>query len=155
MLSAIVEVPLLPRDTESATGEAVRLKLSRISENVVEEVSPPPTPVTVMVWLPVGAVAKAVMFAVQVPEPGAGMGLGEKLMFTPVGTLLAVHVTGALNPPETALVMANVVLPPTISVLKPGGGVESVKLPGLLADTFRMTVAVVETPFQVVVTVIG
>jgi len=116
-------------------------------------VTPPPVPVTVMAYSPPGAVEAAVMFAVQVPEPGAGMGLGEKLMVTPVGTLLAVHVTGALNPPAMVLVMGNVVLLPAMSVLKPGGGVESVKLP----NTVRVTVVVLEmvVPLAVPVTVMA
>jgi len=49
MLSVIVEVPLLPGATESEAGEAERLKFSSISVKVVEEVTPPPVPVTVMV----------------------------------------------------------------------------------------------------------
>jgi hypothetical protein len=47
-LVAIVEVALLPCVMESEAGEAEMLKLSTKSPNVVEEVTPPPVPVIVM-----------------------------------------------------------------------------------------------------------
>ena len=41
---------------------------------VVVCVLPPPTPLTVMVWTPIVALAPTLTVIVEVPEPGAGIG---------------------------------------------------------------------------------
>ena len=45
---------------------------------------------------------------VELPEPGAGIGLGSKLIVVPLGTPDADRLIGLLNPPLTAVVMVDV-----------------------------------------------
>jgi len=105
-LFVIVEVPLLPCVKESEAGEAEILKLSTISENVVEAVTPPPVPVIVMVYDPPGAVAGAKRVTWQVlPEGGGPVQQGGTLTVTPAGMLPAWSATPALNPPEVVIVI--------------------------------------------------
>jgi hypothetical protein len=52
------------------------------------------------------------MFIVELPEPGAEKDAGLKLTVTPAGWPDAVSATAELKPPETALVIVEVPLPP-------------------------------------------
>ena len=73
---------------------------------------PPPVPVIVIGYVPVLAVRDTVRSMLEVPEPGAAMLLGEKLMVTPVGSPVAESVMAESKPPETAVVTVAVPLWP-------------------------------------------
>jgi hypothetical protein len=86
------------------------------------------------------------------PEPGAAMELGEKLMVTPVGSPVAERAIAESKPPETAVVTVAVPLWPWRS--EPDvGETEMVKAPAVGAVTVSATVAVCEMPPPVPVTV--
>ena len=78
-----------------------------VSETVVDWVTPPPTPVTVIEYVPVAVVEATVKVMVEVPEPGAAMDAGLKLTVTPDGWPVALKATAALKPPETAVVIVD------------------------------------------------
>ena len=63
-----------------------------------------------------------VKVAVEVPEPGAAMGVGLKPTVTPVGAPDEVSATAALNPPETVVVMVEFPLLPAATVSDVGIG---------------------------------
>jgi len=73
---------------------------------------PPPVPVIVIGYVPVLAVREMVRSMLEVPEPGAAMLLGEKLMVTPVGSPVPESVMAESKPPETAVVTVAVPLWP-------------------------------------------
>ena len=79
-----------------------------VSVTVVLCCAPPPLPVTVMGYVPTGVLAPTVMVIVDVPDPGAGMGLGLKPTVVPVGAPLADRLMALLNPPLTVVVMVEV-----------------------------------------------
>ena len=79
-----------------------------VSVTVVFCCIPPPLPVTVMGYVPAAVLAPTVMFMVELPEPGAGMGLGLKLTVVPDGTPDADSVMALLKPPLTVVVMVDV-----------------------------------------------
>ena len=55
-----------------------------------------------------GVLLPTVMVMVEVPDPGAAMGLGLKLTVVPEGIPAAVNVTALLKPPLTVVVMVEV-----------------------------------------------
>ncbi len=71
---------------------------------VAVTVLPPPVAVILMGKVARAAEEAAVTSISVVPEPGAAMGLGEKLTVTPDSIPVAVKEMGALNPPETVVV---------------------------------------------------
>ena len=71
---------------------------------VAVEVLPPPVAVIVIGKVLRDALPVAVMSMVEVPDPGAAIGLGEKLTVTPDSIPEAVKETAELNPPETVVV---------------------------------------------------
>jgi len=90
----IVELPELPLDTVRVVGDALMVKLAlpgavTVRATVVVCVMPFPTPLTVIVYVPVAMLEATVMVMVDVPEPGAAMGLVPKLTVTPFGWPLA------------------------------------------------------------------
>ena len=66
---------------------------------------PPPFPVTVIGYVPVGVLAPTVMVIVELPEPGAGIVLGLKLTVVPDGMPEADRLIALLKPPQTVVVM--------------------------------------------------
>lgn len=84
---AIVLVPLAPWATETEAGDAVMVNAGVVTtrETVAVCVSPPPVPVTVIVYEPAATVEATTMVIVDDPEPGAAMEAGLKLTVTPVG----------------------------------------------------------------------
>ena len=58
------------------------------------------------------AVRDTVRSMLEVPEPGAAILLGEKLMVTPVGSPVTESVMAESKPPETAVVTVAVPLWP-------------------------------------------
>src|SRR5208337_102773 len=79
-----------------------------VSVTVVFCCTPPPLPVTVMGYVPVGVLDPTVMVMVELPEPGAGIGLGLKLTVVPVGTPEADRLIALLKPPLMLVVMVDV-----------------------------------------------
>jgi hypothetical protein len=113
----MVEVPLLPCATETVVGLAATVNAGTGAGDIVRviavvSVSPPPLPVTVIVYVPAAANEVALNVAVEFPAPGAAIDDGLKLTVTPDGIPLAVNATAELNPPLTAVVI--VVVPVTV-----------------------------------------
>ena len=69
---------------------------------------PPPLPVIVMGYVPTGVLAPTVMLMVELPEPGAGIGLGLKLTVVPDGTPEADKLIALLKPPLIVVVIVDV-----------------------------------------------
>ena len=89
-------------------------------------VIPPPTAVLVTVVVPTAADALAVKVSVDVPDPGAAIGLGTNAAVTPLGSADVESVIPALKPPEIVVVMVEVPLFPCATVTELGAA-ETVK----------------------------
>ena len=99
------------------------------------------------------AVRDTVRSMLEVPEPGAAMLAGVKVMVTPVGSPVAERTTAESKPPETAVVTVAVPLCPCRR--EPDvGETEIVKAPAVGAVTVSATVAVCVIPPPVADTVI-
>ena len=72
----------------------------------------PPVPVMVTVEVPRVAVELTVKVSVEVPEPGAAIEAGLKEAVTPDGRPEADSEMAELKPPETAVVIVEVPVPP-------------------------------------------
>ena len=81
-----------------------------VSEKVAVCVMPPPTPDTVMVYVPAAVVEATVSDKVDVPEPVIEVGL--KVPVTPVGRPLTDKATAESNPSTTVDVMVELPLEP-------------------------------------------
>ena len=112
-------------------------------------VSPPPAPVTVIVYAPVAVFGATVIVMVEAPDPGAAMDVGLKLTVTPAGWPVALKATAELNPPETAVAIVLVPLDPRATDAAVGEAV----MVNAGAITVSETVAVLVTPPPVPVTV--
>ena len=66
---------------------------------------PPPLPVTVMGYVPVGVLAPTVMVMVELPAPGAGIVCGLKLTVVPDGMPEADRLIALLKPPLIVVLM--------------------------------------------------
>ena len=69
---------------------------------------PPPLPVTVMGYVPVGVLAPTTMVIVELPDPGAGIGFGLKLTVVPDGIPEADRLIALLKPPLIVVVIVDV-----------------------------------------------
>jgi len=58
-----------------------------------------------MLYVPAAVLLPTAIVILEVPEPGAGIGLGLKLTVVPEGTPLADRLMALLNPPLTVVVM--------------------------------------------------
>jgi len=101
-----------------------------VTVTVVVCVSPPPFPVTVMVWLPRVASEPTLTVMVELPEPGAAMGLGLKLTVRPLAPPEDDKLIAELKPPEIAVVIVEVPEWPLV-MLKVAGDALMVKLGGV------------------------
>src|SRR5271167_4918135 len=81
---------------------------------------PPPLPVTVMGYVPVAVLDPTVIVIVELPEPGAGIGLGSKLTVVPDGTPEADRLIALLKPPLTVVVIVDVPLLPCCTLSEAG-----------------------------------
>ena len=72
---------------------------------VVDCCSPPPLPVTTMLYVPAAVPPPTARVSVELPPPGAEIGLGLKVADVPDGTPVADSKIALLNPPLTAVVM--------------------------------------------------
>src|SRR5271165_1085196 len=79
-----------------------------VSVTVVVCWIPPPLPLTVMGYVPVGVLAPTAMVMVELPEPGAGIGLWLKDNIVPDGAPEADRLMALLNPPLMVAVMLEV-----------------------------------------------
>jgi hypothetical protein len=61
------------------------LLVATVSDTMVVALTPPPVPVIVMMYVPMGVEDVVPMVIVDEPEPGAGMEAGSKLTATPAG----------------------------------------------------------------------
>lgn len=121
----IVEDPELPRVTVTEDGEALMVKFGgfdevTVSETVVVCVIPPPTPVTVMVYVPGVTLAATAMVITELPVPGAGIGLTLKVTVTPLGWPEADNVIALLKPFNAVVLMVEVPLFPCSTVTDDG-----------------------------------
>src|SRR5882724_11399578 len=116
----MVELPEPRAAMEAELGDAEIVKsgvgtLVTVRLTVVVWVMLPPVPVMVTVEVPRVAVPPTVKVSVELPEPGAAIGLGLKAAVTPAGRPEAESEMAELKPPETAVVIVEVpVLPCTI-----------------------------------------
>jgi hypothetical protein len=70
--------------------------------------------------VPTAVVEATARVIVDVPEPGAAMDAELKLTVTPVGAPDVVRATADSNPPETAVVIVEVPLLPTVTETEAG-----------------------------------
>ena len=104
--------------------------------------------------MPATVVEATAIDAVELPEPGAAMDVGLKVTVTPVGWPLALSAIAELKPPETAVVMVEVPLPPCTTDTEVGEA-ESVNAGVPAAVTVSDSDAVCVRPPPVPVTVIA
>src|SRR5271167_197493 len=108
----MVEVFWLPCGMVREEGDAEMVKflpaLMTVRVTVVFCCIPPPLPVTVMGYVPVGVLLPTVMVIVELPEPGAGIVCGLKLTVVPTGTPEADRLIAPLKPPLMAVLMVDV-----------------------------------------------
>jgi hypothetical protein len=145
--------------TVTVVGEALREKLApapavTVSETVVEITRLPLVPDTVMGYVPVGAVEATVRVRVEVPLPGAAMGLGLKPAVTPVGKPEADNVIAPLKPFTAAVVMVDIPALPWTTETEVGEA-ETVKVGAVTTNVTVVEFVVVPVGVSVPVTVIG
>ena len=99
-----------------------------------------------------GVLEPTLMLMVELPEPGAAIGFGLKVMVVPLGVPEAESVIELLKPPLTVVVTVDVPWLPC-AMLSDVGEAERVKLAG--AVTVNVTVTVFCTPPPLPVTVMG
>ena len=85
-----LEVPCWPWAIVRAEGMARIVKLGcplgvMVRVTVVVCLTPPPLPVTVIGYVPVGAKFTSLIVMIELPEPGAPMVMGLKVTDTPMG----------------------------------------------------------------------
>ena len=114
-------------------------------------VTPPPVPVIVIVRLPVLPRELTWMVIVDVPEPGAAMELGLKLMVWPLPSPEADRLIAESKPPETAVVIVAVPELPLTTVTVVGDAL-MVKLgftPVTVSETVVVFVVLPDVPVTV------
>ena len=112
-MTKILEIPCWPWATVRVAGTAVIVKLpfpAGVMVRVTVAVCwiPPPLPVTVIGYVPVGAMFLSVMVMIEVPDPGALIELGLKVTETPMGWPEAERLMELLNPPLMVVVTSNI-----------------------------------------------
>jgi len=144
----IVELPELFRATVSELGEALMLKSGvtpvTVRETVVVCVTPPPTPVTVIVYVPGVTLPPTAIVINEVPVPGAGIGFVPNVTVTPLGCPLADNVMALLKPFKAVVLMVEVPLLPCATVTDDGDALmvkSGVVLPQFANLKFAMRVA--------------
>src|SRR5271166_5513756 len=124
----------------SDAGEAESVKFDAavtVSVTVVLCWIPPPLPVTVMGYVPVGVLEPTVMLIVEVPAPGAGIVLGLKLTVVPDGAPEADRAIALLNPPLIVVVIVEVPWFPCW-MLSEAGEADTEKLGCCCAEVMRI-----------------
>jgi hypothetical protein len=110
----IVDSTLPPGGSTTTAGEAEIVKYGVVTRSIIFTVcvTPPPVPITVKGYDPRAVPAGTVTVITEVPVPGAGMGLLEKLAVTPLGSPETLSVTLELNPFSAVVLMADAPLSP-------------------------------------------
>src|SRR3954452_16357118 len=113
----MVELPEALRATETALGDAEMVKSGvatavTVRLTVAVWVVLPPVPVMVTVEVPRVAVGETVKVSVELPAPGAAIEDGLKEAVTPAGRPEAESAMAELKPPETAVVIVEVLVLP-------------------------------------------
>ena len=141
-------------DHHLASGETFhRHYLKTSSVTVVVCVTPPPVPVMVMVWFPSEAFLPTLTVMVDVPAPGAAIGLGLKVTVWALPCPEAERLIAALNPPEILVVIVDVPELLLATLIEVGDAL-MVK-DGVVPVTVRVTVVVSTVPPEVPFTVMG
>jgi hypothetical protein len=126
----MVDVPVPPCAIDTEEGVADRLKLAEVpltvNDTVVVWVTPPPVPVTVMLYVPVAADEPTVMFMVELPDPPE-IDNGLKPTVTPVGCPDADRETPEEKLPTGVLVIVELPEPPC-AIDSEAGEADRVKL---------------------------
>lgn len=109
----MLETPCWPWATVRVEGTAETVKLPfpvgvMVRVTVAVCLIPPPLPVTVIGYVPVGAMFLSVMVMTDVPDPGAPMELGLNVTDTPRGCPEAERLMELLNPPLIVVVTSNI-----------------------------------------------
>ena len=119
MAVVMVDVPLLPRATETAVGDAEMVKFAgptTVRLSVVVRVMPPPIPVMVIGYVPVAVFDATVRVTPEEPDPGAAIDVGLKPAVTPEGWPDADSAIAELKPPEMVAATADEPLLPWTTV---------------------------------------
>ena len=110
--TAVVTVtcPLLLSSMDIEVGETEMVnagggKAVTVNETLVVCVTPPPIPVIVIEYVPATVFVATVKVTLDVPEPGAAMGVGLNPTVTPVGWPLADKATAESKPSIAVVVM--------------------------------------------------
>ena len=136
-------------------GDALTVKFPElpaamtVSETLVELVKLPEVPVTVIVYLPVAVEEATVMVIVEVPEPGAAIGLVPKPTVTPDGWPVAESVTAPLKAPITVLVIVEDPELPWATETDAGEAERVNPVPVTMSETFVEAVVLPEVPVTV------
>src|SRR5271165_3228369 len=153
MAVVMVEVPWFPCAMLSEAGEAEIVKLGCAPAVTVRVTvafcwMPPPLPITVIGYVPVGVLAPTVIVMVELPEPGAGIGLGLKLTVVPDGAPDADRLIALLKPPLMVVVIVDVPCFPC-ETLSEAGEAEIAKLGAGITDKVTVTVFCLPPPLPV------
>jgi hypothetical protein len=111
--------------TVTLDGDADSVKLPETGAVTVKEtdvvcVTPPPVPVTVIVYVPAATLDPTAMPMVELPDPGAAMDAGLNVTVTPLGWPDADKLTAESNPPLTAVLIVDEPLFPCTTDKDPG-----------------------------------
>ena len=89
---------------------------------------------------------------IEVPDPGAAIGLGLKLTVVPEGTPLADRLMALLKPPLTVVVMVELPWTPCATLTEVGAAL-MVKLGGVVTVSVTLVVCWIPPPLPVTVIV--
>ena len=152
-VTEMVLVPLAPTAIDSDGGEDESVKAGAaltVRETVVDAVSAPEVPVTLMVEVPTAAALEAVRVSRLEPV----VGLVAKAAVTPEGRPVAARVTLPVNPLAGVTVMVSVALAPCVAETAEAVGA-MVKLGDTLTVRLRVVEAVSAPEVPVMVMVAG
>ena len=122
-----------------------------VSVTVVVCRIPPPLPVTLMLYVPAAVLLPTAIVILEVPEPGAAIGLGLKPTVVPEGTPLADRLMALLKPPLTVVVMVELPWAPCATMTEVGAAL-MVKLGGAVTVSVTLVVCWIPPPLPVTVT---
>ena len=103
-------------------------------------------------YVPAAVLLPTAIVILEVPEPGAGIGLGLKLTVVPEGTPLADRLMALLKPPLTVVVMVEVPWAPCATLTEVGAAL-MVKLGGVVTVSVTLVVCWIPPPLPVTVIV--
>ena len=101
-------------------------------------------------YVPAAVLLPTAIVILEVPEPGAGIGLGLKLTVVPEGTPLADRLMALLKPPLTVVVMVELPWTPCATLTEVGAAL-MVKLGGVVTVSVTLVVCWIPPPLPVTV----